>query len=387
MEAIKRVCCFCQSWGSGGIESFLHNVLLRIDLAWIQVDIVAEKLEKSIFTEPLLEHGVNFFELSGDMHSVWENYQRFRQLVQERQYDVLHLNIFQGMSLYYAHIAKEAGIPIRIAHSHNTDLRLTKTYRLKLRIHRFFCRRYAKDASEFWACSKDAAKFMFPEKLLKKRGYSFIPNGIDRQRFQMDFLQREMFREQNGWADCFMVANIGRLCYQKNQAFLLDVLHELLPLRPESRLILIGEGEDKEMLQTKAASMGLLEKTIFYGTTDRIEELLWSVDVLAFPSLFEGFGIAALEAQAAGLPVLCSEFLPPEVHVSSLLRTVPLSGGVSQWAKALQNVPIRRSAPEGVSTDTWLVKDTAFDIAGVAQQIESAYLGADRQGGDTWYHT
>lgn len=122
----------CESWESGGIESFLHNILLRMDLTGLEVDIVAAQLKDSVFTQALREHGVRFRELSGSQRNLPENHRRFAALLWERRYDVVHLNIFQGMSLYYAHLAKRAGVPVRIAHSHNTDLRQSLTRPLKL---------------------------------------------------------------------------------------------------------------------------------------------------------------------------------------------------------------------------------------------------------------
>lgn len=363
---MKRICCYCDCWESGGIESFLCNILLHMTLKNLEVDLVASQMKESVFTQRLEAHGVRFFELSGNQRNMPKNHALFRSLLQERQYDVVHLNIFQGMSLYYAHLAKDAGVPVRIAHSHNTDLRQSRTRAIKLWLHRQYSKRYAKDATGFWACSEVAAKFMFPDFLMQEQGYTFIPNGIKTERFRFDPAVREAVRQELGIADRFVIGNVGRLCYQKNQSFLLDVLAEVRRQRPDCCLLLVGEGEDRQMLLEKAQTLGIEEHVIFYGTTTQVERLFWAMDVFTFPSLFEGLGIVAIEAQAAGLPVLCSEHVPQEAAATDLLKRISLGDSVEEWAHHLiqrkKEVPKREEYCK-------LVHDAGFDIKTVAIAI------------------
>lgn len=247
MKSVK-VCCFCEKWESGGIESFLFNVLLHINLQAVQVDIVTAELAESIFTQLLKEHGIRFFELSGSQRNVRENHRIFKGLLQQEKYNIVHLNIFHGLSLYYARLAQEAGVPVRIAHSHNTALRKSLTIPLKLAIHALAKSWYTKNATDLWACSQAAAEFLFSTRELLQKEFQFIPNGIDTARFRFDPAIREAVRAELGLAGEFVVGNVGRLCYQKNQSFLLDVFAEILRQKPESRLLLVGEGEDKPAL-------------------------------------------------------------------------------------------------------------------------------------------
>lgn len=370
MKSGKRICVFCERWESGGIESFLCNVLLRTDLTGLEVDLVAAHLDQSVFTQPLKDHGVQFHELSGNQRNLIANRRMFRTLLQTRHYDVVYLNIFQGMSLYYAHLAKAANVPVRIAHSHNTDLRQSRTRAIKLWLHRHYSKRYSKDACSFWACSHAAAEFMFPPALLQTQGYTFIPNGVDTGRFRFDPAVRRAVRQDLGLADSFVIGNVGRLCYQKNQTFLLDVLAEAKKLRPDCRLLLVGDGEDRRALEEKAHELGIADRVIFYGTTNRTEQLLWAMDVLAFPSRFEGLPVVAVEAQAAGLPMVCSEHITRECFLASNLRHLSLNSGAAPWANAL--LGCAGSAREAAHE---LVRRAGFDVADVASQVEKAFRG------------
>lgn len=371
---MRRVCCLCESWASGGIESFLCGVLSRLDMTELEVDIIAARLSDSVFTNKLKACGVRFYELSGSMRKVGENHHRFRALLQERRYDVLHLNAFQGLSLVYLHIAKEEGVPVRIAHSHNTALRKSLTRPIKLAVHNWAREQYTRDATSFWACSKDAAAFLFSARELSRNGFQFVPNGIDVDRFRFNPAARENVRRELGLDGKYVIGHVGRLCCQKNQSFLLDMLAEAVKHKPDTVLLLAGEGEDKPMLEGKARELGVADKVLFAGVSDRIERLYWAMDVFVFPSLFEGFGIAVIEARAAGLPVVCSEHVPREARVAGC-RLLPLDAVT--WAEELTKVHDR--TPDGADT----VRAAGFDVQTVVEQVAAGY-GAERGDGRSW---
>ncbi len=365
----RRVCCFCEKWESGGIESFLHNVIMAMDLSRLEIDIVAAQICESVFTAELKEKGVHFYELSGSQRKLGQNHKMFKQLLKERQYDVVHLNIFQGLSLYYAYLAEKACVKIRISHSHNSALRQSSTKWLKMLLHNAGKNLWSKNATDYWACSKLAAEFMFTPSSLRK--YEFIPNGIDIEKFRFNDEIRKKIRKDLDIEDKLVIGNVGRLCYQKNQDYLLEVFAKLQSQRPDSVLLLVGDGELKAELQQKVEKLGVTDKVIFCGVTDKIEQLLWVMDIFLFPSRFEGLGIVVVEAQAAGLPVLCSDKVPDEAVVTNLVRKAKLSAGVDTWADSILNCQVnadRLAANEQV-------QKSGFAVADVAEQIEKAYLG------------
>ena len=183
---MKRICCFCESWESGGIESFLASVYTHADLSELEIDIVTSKLLDSVFTARLEKLGIRFYQLSGSQRRLLTNHAMFRRLLRERHYDVLHINAFQSLSLYYAKLAMQAGVPVRIAHSHNTALRKSPLRWAKMLLHRMGRRYLGRYATALWACSRDAASFLFSQRDLTARGYTFIPNGIALSRFRFD---------------------------------------------------------------------------------------------------------------------------------------------------------------------------------------------------------
>lgn len=364
-----RICLFCEKWESGGIESFLTNVLTHLDLSAFSVDLVAAQLCPSVFTARLEAMGVRFAELSGSLRDLKTNHRMFRELLQERRYDVVHVNAYQAMSMEYLELAREAHVPVRIAHSHNTALRKSATKAIKMVLHNAAKERYTGAATHLWACSQPAAAFLFSSAALQKRGWTFIPNGIEIDRFRFSQSERSRVRETLGLGDALVIGNIGRLCYQKNQSFLLEVLSEVLRRRPDAVLLLVGEGDDRAALEEESRARGAAEHVIFFGTTDRPEALYSAMDVFAFPSRFEGLGIAAVEAQTAGLPTLCSEHVPAEARVTERACMLPLQAAA--WADAI--VRLTASEREGAADAVYAA---GFDIRSVAKKIEATWKGS-----------
>lgn len=368
-----KVCCFCERWESGGIESFLFNVLTKIDRKGLQIDLVTTCLGNSVFTRTLQQLGIHFFELSGSQKNAVENYRRFASLLKARHWDVIHLNTFHGLSLSYLYLAKREGVPVRIAHSHNTALRKSLMRPIKLAVHTWAKKRFTQYATDLWACSKGAAKFLFSEKAFKQKGYQFIPNGIDVHRFCFDPAVRKSVRTELGLEDHFVVGNVGRLCCQKNQIFLLEIFAEILKRIPNSRLLLVGEGEDEPLLLQKARQLGITEKVIFYGVTPHVERLLWAMDVFVLPSCFEGLPVTGVEAQTAGLPCLFSDAVTEECRILDTAEFLPLADSPKQWA----DMALEKTAGKDRTAAAYLVQDTGFDIFRTVQKIESAYRRSD----------
>lgn len=354
----RKICCFCERWADGGIESFLCSTLSRMDLRNLEVDIVAARLERSELSAKLEALGVTFRELSGQLQNIPENHRLFRRLLRQRQYDVVHLHIYQGLSLYYCRIARQEGVTVRIAHSHNENLRKSRGRWLKLLLHRLGRHCFTGDATALWACSKGAAAFLFGE----DRTFTFIPNGIDTGRFRFHAGMRQKLRGELG-LDGFVLGHVGRLCSRKNQRFLLDIL----PHCPGMRLLLVGDGEDREALTLHARELGAENRVMFYGKTRQVERLLWAMDAFALPSLFEGLSVAAVEAQCAGLPVLCAEGLSPEVKLTESLRFLPPEPAV--WAAQLMAASEAKDREAAAD----VIRAAGFEAGEVARQIEAAY--------------
>lgn len=360
-----KICCFCEIWGTGGIESFLLNMLENMDRSGFEIDIVTEKKISDLYMSRMEAMGLDFRVLSGSTRKLCKNRAAFQALFQERKYDVVHLNIYQALSMLYARDAKRAGVPVLIAHAHGSGLRPSITRQLKLFLHKVSKNTLGRNITEFWACSGKAADFMFPEGI----NYRFIPDGINIDRFIFNLAIREKIRRELGLEDRYVVGNVGRLSSEKNQTFLMDILMCLREKCPEAVLLLVGEGEERVRLEEKAKKLNLSDKVFFYGICENVPHLLWAMDVFVMPSFVEGFGIAAIEAQAAGLPVLCSTGMPREAGPTELAKFLSLNAGAKIWAEHIL-ASRGRARPDNAE----ILKKAGYDIKSVAETIHSLYI-------------
>ena len=368
-----RVCIFCEKWGSGGIESFLLNAIEHMDGGKINFTVVASKIESQLYIHRLKACNICIIELSGSLRKLSKNHRMFRHVLSCGKFDVIHLNIYHALSMYYAVEAKRLGIQRCIIHSHNNALRPSKTRMIKQAVHCLSKYAFVHTAMDFWACSGDAAAFMFPTRVLRKKTVSFVPNGIELQRFQKNLSVRNRIRNSMGFKGCFVIGNVGRLCPQKNQLFLLEIFSRLEKKNPHSRLLLIGEGSDEQKLRQKARELHILDKVVFYGVSKRVEELYWAMDIFVFPSTFEGLGIAAIEAQAAGLPTICSNYVPAEAIATPLACQVNLAEGADVWAEKI----LAFRCAEACEYQMELLRQ-GYEIREVAQKIEKVYSGEEQ---------
>ncbi|MGD0766425.1 MAG: glycosyltransferase [Dehalococcoidia bacterium] len=126
-----------------------------------------------------------------------------------------------------------------------------------------------------------------------------IPYGVDLEQFRPE---GRSHREE------LVVGSVGRLSPEKGLKYLMQAMAEVVRREPRARLLLAGDGPERGRLRRLAVKLGLQERTDFLGEIahEQVPATLARVDVFAMPSTYEGFGVAALEAEAMEVPVVAS---------------------------------------------------------------------------------
>ena len=341
-----NILVFGMTENPGGVESFLMNYYRRMDRTRFQLDFLCNSFAPVAFEDEILALGGHTFHFTSRRKNPVRFHRELGAFFRENagKYQAIWVNVNSLANIDYLKMAKKYGIPGRIIHSHNAQNMDTK---LRGVLHEMNRGAVGKYATDFWACSQYAAKWFYAGPGGKGRLHHpavVIHNAIDVERIQAGIACRDKYRRELGWEDKYVLACIGRLHFQKNQKFALDVMRVLQGRMPDARLLLIGQGEDEDMLRTIAREYGLGKRVHFAGVVEDVAGWLGAADFFLFPSVFEGLGIAGLEAQAAGLPTLASaRVIPRDIAVTDLLRFYPLEKGPEKWAERV--IQMRRRMP------------------------------------------
>ena len=177
----------------------------------------------------------------------------------------------------------------------------------------YYRKKIMKWGTTWFACSKAAAKWIFPEELIERNNVKVVYNGIDINRFKYDEKKRVTMRKSLGLKDEFVLIHTGRFIDQKNQGFVLDIFKEIKKQYLCAKLIFLGTGNLLEEIEDKAQKLGLQNDVLFLGVKPNVEDYLCAADCYVMPSLYEGLPVAAIEAQCSGLPSVMSTNITNEV--------------------------------------------------------------------------
>lgn len=256
-----------------------------------------------------------------------------RDILKNEKIDIVHVNSrFFGFHMLVLSIAKNADVPIRVSHFHGS---LEESFLDRI-VHAFLRIRIRSLATVYAGCSKEKAIYLFGKKGVKSDKWRLVPNTIQAERFTYNELERYQKRGIIKIADDeLLLGAVGRVVKEKNHVFLIKVMKELLRYTPKAKLVILGDGSEREKLLKKSREVGLEEKVILYGTTDDVPGWLSAMDYYLMPSLSEGFPISAVEAQASGLVCLLSDRITKEADITTNVIHLPIDKGEREWVDAI----------------------------------------------------
>lgn len=298
---------------------------------------------------------------------------RFIQCVTDvlkEKYDAFHIHTSYWTGFLLEELAKETGIGKIIVHAHSSfvdepdDKKRVRLLRRHDEVKRAFSPELATD---FWACSQFAADWLFGPQIPRSK-IRIMKNAIEIEKFRFAPRKRAHIRNELGLGDALVLGTAGRLSYQKNQAFLIDVFAEFHQRHPNSKLLLVGDGELRGELEEQIARKKLEKDVLMLGWKTNVEDYLQAIDVFLLPSRFEGLGIAAVEAAASGLPCLVSDQVPGEVAFREDIRHLPLNAPT--WIATLEElVQLRPNRQDGAEA----VRAAGYDIKRQVKVLETLY--------------
>ncbi len=371
MKKQARVLHAVGAMDAGGIETLLMSLYRSIDKSVVQFDFLYYTERACLFDAEILDLGGKIFRVANPKKRPCAARRCFGEIIQNGGYQIVHQHVTSVPYIVPFGVACSLSVGKRVIHVHNANVHMDsfKSRALSnwgiMQVRGVGCSR----STNRLACSSAAAEWAGFNR--PGVGWEYLPNGIDVQRFRFDERDRAEVRGEFGiGAGALVIGTVGRLVYQKNHTLLVDAFSEVVASRPDAVLMLVGDGPLRADIELRAKRLGVSDRLVVSGQRADASRFYSAMDCFVFPSLFEGLGIALVEAQANGLPCVVSDGVPREALIGGRASVCGLSEPPSIWAER-----ILRMMSRGRSADSYKeVAAAGFDVKSVAGRLEELYL-------------
>lgn len=353
---------------TGGAETMIMNIYRHIDRDKIQFDFIVHTEEKCTFDDEIERLGGRIYRVPRYVvrnHNVylkaWKNF-----FENHLEYKIIHGHV-RSTAAIYLWVAKKYKLTT-IAHSHNTSSGKGVSAIAK----NILQYPISNIADYLLACSITAGVWLFGEKAVLKDNFRIVNNAIHANDFKFSDDIRTLKRAELGLDEKFVIGHVGRFHAQKNHDFLIDIFKEFHDINRNSTLLLVGDGELRKSISDKVDDLNLSDSVIFTGIRQDVPELFQAMDVLVFPSLFEGLPVTLIEAQATGLKSVISDQITKEVDLTDLIVFQPLVSSAKGWAKVIDSVKIENYGNRKQYYKK--IKDVGFDIGNTSESLQELYF-------------
>ena len=343
----------------GGISSYMMNYYRHFDRNKIQVDFIVHG-KGGIYDDEIRKLGGKVYHVPTKKENYFKNHKRIKNIIKNGNYHIVHSHM-DGMNGPMLHLAKQCGVKVRISHSHNTS-HLTNN-KLKLVIHEIARRSIPKYATELWACSKAAGKWLYG-----KNDFKVVPNAIEVEKYKFNQEERKKLRQELNIEKKFVIGHIGKFEYQKNHKFLIKAFANVVRSNKDALLMLIGDGSLKNTIQNEIDELGLSDRVLLLGRRRDVDKLMNTFDVFVLPSNFEGLPVVAVEAQTNGLRCVCSDTITREIDITGKTEFISLTTDIDKWVSSICRREDRNLFAEKNVTEK------GYNIKNEALKLQQTYI-------------
>lgn len=355
----------------GGAETNLMNYYRNIDRSQVQFDFVVHREEDGAYEQEIKKLGGQIFRLPA-LHPL--RIKQYKAAVKKffeehSDYQIIHGQCSE-LGIFIYEEAKKRDIPVIIAHAHNWKMDWDQKAPFRI-LWKHQMRKYI---NAYFTCGHDSAEWLFGKSLAKK-AYQ-MNNAINTTDFIYSPVLRRKTRLEFDAENSFNLIHIGRFNVQKNHSFVVEIFSEIVKLKPDSQLFLVGNGELEKKIKMKVTALNLQDKVSFLGVRSDIAKILQAMDVFLFPSFYEGFGVANLEAQASGLKCIISDTVAKEsIIITANVKVYSLKHTAKFWAEVIINESVSYKR-EDVNA---IIKNAGYDINDNVAKLEQKYIELFKQ--------
>lgn len=349
---------------AGGISSVVLNYYRYINKEKIHFDAAITADMIGLNGSRLMELGVKIYKLPLKSKDISGYKKELKKLLLENKYDAIHVH--ENETSYVAlKLAKQLGIPCRIAHAHTAN----PFSSIKGEIRRLSgCVLNEKYATNIIACGELAGEKIFGKRNMKSKKALVLPNSIDTTVFRYDSVIRTKIRKELSVNDKYVVGMVGRITHQKNNVYAIELFKKIHEKIKNSVLVIAGNGPDEQSMMDAVRHHGLEDNVIFLGRRNDVNRLYQAYDIYFLPSLYEGYPVAAVEAMAAGLPVMLSNTITRELEFGSAVNYISLNEK-EEWVRVASNYINDTERSKRANE----IKENGLDIRDTVHLLEKVY--------------
>lgn len=350
----------------GGIETLIMTYfrqLVHKDIVFDFIDIYGDGLA---FDNEIQSLGGKIYHTPNYKKHPIKARRAISKIINDNEYKVIHVNMLSAANLLPLIVAKRAGC-IVFAHSHNSSVEgFLRAFLHNRNLHKLRRMNVVR-----LACGKAAGEWMWGD-----LEYEIIPNAIIADKFSFSASNRQQIRNMLDIAkNDFVIGFVGRLAAQKNPFYLVDIICAVKQRAKRNiKLLIVGDGVLRNDVLLYATERSVIKDIVFVGSQNDTSVYYSAMDCFVLPSLYEGFPIVGVEAQANGLPCFVSEYVTHDIKIADSLRFLSLDNGANNWANAIVSVVDKYDVFERINN----IKGTQYDSDVSATKLSDVYWLAEK---------
>lgn len=364
-----RILNIVECMQAAGIESYIMNVYRHIDREKIQFDFWITREEKEFYDDEIEKLGgkkytTNRMNIKNTGIRVFLESIDLYKFLKKNKYEVIEVHTGTPLRFMYLIAAKMAGVRKRIYHSHSAEVfGPHKGLLIKKIIFSFIKNFIPVFATDLFACSEAAGKWMYPRKYQDK--VEIIYNGIDTKKFKFNDDIRKEYRNKENVTNEIILGHVARFNEQKNHTFLIDVFKEVVKENSNYQLWLIGSGELEEQIKEKVKKLNLNKNVKFFGVRNDVNKIMQAIDIFVLPSNYEGLPVVGIEAQFSGVQCFFSDKITKEVEITQNVKFIKLD--IKDWKYNILHPNIQ---DRNIKVN---IKNSSYDIENTINKLMKIY--------------
>lgn len=362
-----RVLQICASLSrGGGVQTVLQNYYTYMNQKEYIFDFVVMETEVGELEEWFESRGSHVYHVTPRSVSFKKNTSELKEIIKKGNYDVVHCHQ-DYKSLIAIIIANLYGVKTRIVHCHQAFPKESAKRYIIRRLSTLLIKCFA---NVFVGCGEDAAKWLYGKRIVKTGRAIVLNNAINLEKYAFSDEKRRRIRSDLGLDHKLVFGNIARFTYQKNHKLLIDIFAKFHARNAQSVLLLAGDGELMEETRIYCEQLGIHDSVMFLGVRSDICDILSAMDILLLSSRFEGLALIMIEAQANGIPAICSPFVTRELALQKNVLFVQENDYENPGAWCSE---IEKALGIGRLEDVTALTQAGFDIRQEAIKLEKIY--------------